>query len=88
MPGSALRGYYAWPRYGFDAPLSKDITARLPEALASARTLLDLMATPEGRIWWRNHGRGLDVVFDLAPGSRSLQVLDEVLREKGVRLPA
>lgn len=70
--GGDLAGYYVWPRMGFDAPIPADLRAILPPGLRRARTLLDLMETEVGREWWREHGRTINVVFDLTRGSRSL----------------
>lgn len=68
-------GYHVWPRLGFDAPIPEKLREQLPAELAGARRLSDLMATPAGRDWWREHGTTVDVTFDLAPGSRSRRLL-------------
>lgn len=79
-------GYYTWPRYGFDAALRPGHIRQLPPSLAGRHTLLDLMSIAEGRTWWKANGMDMTVSFDLAPNSRSLQVLADVLREKGARI--
>lgn len=88
--GSAIsrvfNGYYTWPRFGFDAELVEAEIAKLPEHLAGAGTVADLMASEKGRHWWRANGSGRVMEFDLTPDSRSWQTLRAVLAEKGVRL--
>ena len=64
-------GYYAWPRLGFDGALSVAVCRKLPAGLVAARTILDLMDSPDGRRWWRQHGVAIRVRFDLAEESRS-----------------
>jgi len=64
-------GYYTWPRFGFDGPLPEAIRPKLPIGLEHARTVLDLMECEKGRLWWREHGVTIDVVFDTGSGSRS-----------------
>jgi len=77
---AGFNGYYTWPRLGFDAPLPPSGPGGplpgLPPGLAGARRLSDLMATPEGRAWWKAHGISLDVAFDPRPGGASRLVWD------------
>jgi len=72
--GPGEDGYYRWPRLGFDAALPRAIVRSLPRALRRARRLLDLMQSQAGREWWRRHGIGLNVAFDLRPGSHCWRV--------------
>jgi hypothetical protein len=72
--GPGEDGYIRWPRMGFDAALPRPIVRSLPRSLRRARRLLDLMQSQAGREWWRRHGIGLDVAFDLRPGSRCWRV--------------
>jgi hypothetical protein len=69
--GPGENGYYTWPRFGFDGPLPPAIRRRLPPELLSARTVLKLMSSPPGRLWWQSQGGPIRVVFDLAEGSAS-----------------
>ena len=69
--GPGENGYYTWPRFGFNAPLPPAIQRRLPPELQPARTVLDLMHSPPGRLWWQSQGGPIQVVFDLAEGSPS-----------------
>lgn len=81
-PGQDQNGYYTWPRFGYDAPLPERIAARLPESLRPAARLSDLMRTPEGRQWWKDHGEAMEVRFDLGTGSLSRRVWDQYLATK------
>jgi len=75
-------GYYTWPRFGFDGPLPRRLGRSLPPACRDAVGVLDLMQSAAGRIWWRQHGFTLPVVFDLAPASRSRRVLAQYLAQR------
>jgi hypothetical protein len=75
-------GYYTWARFRYDADLPADLAAKLPADLARAKRVSDLMTTPGGVEWWKEHGTGLDMVFDLKPGSRSMQIWEEYRRQK------
>lgn len=72
-------GYYSWPRFGFDAPLTeetKKLLAGSPEREGCA-SLLDLMACDAQ--WWSDNGGGCRMTFDLSRGSRSWQTLNAYL---------
>jgi hypothetical protein len=79
---SSANGYYTWPRFGYDGDLPADIIADLPAALASARRLSDLMASPEGREWWKVNGRSITLKFQLAAGGPDRARWEAYLREK------
>lgn len=85
-------GSRAWPAMGFDAPIKEigrnthgnyearqvanqlhdDIRTNFPHA----KTLQDVLATPEGREFWKNNYFNIDHAhFDLTPGSKSHQIL-------------
>lgn len=81
--GGGMNGYYTWARLGYDATLNFDFRRRLPEEFKGANTVQDLMATPEGRAFWKKRGYQGTMSFELAPGSRSLQVLEAYFAEKG-----
>ena len=76
----ALNGYYTWPRLGYDGPLPKSQRAQF-----GTETVGELMKTEEGRAKWKEHGDGIDVSFDLAPGSNSRKVLDAYVAESAKR---
>ncbi len=75
-------GYYTWPRFGFDGALTPTLRAALPDRFRTAKTVLDLIETREGRAWWREHGETIDVCFDLTPGSRSRRTLRRYVVER------
>lgn len=77
-------GYYVWPRLGYDAPVPFGVRHRLPEALADVETLSDLYNTAEGRAFWKRHGHGMDMVFEL--WGDSYDRLQAYLVEKGIKL--
>jgi GNAT superfamily N-acetyltransferase len=86
-----FNGYYTWPRLGYDAYLDQEgdyehpgDEAKAKEAMAKfgAETVQEVMATPEGRAWWKANGYGLTTAkFKLEPGSRSSAVHDAYLDE-------
>lgn len=71
---------------GYDVRLYPSDIAKLPEGLKGAKTVLDLFETIEGRDWWVLNGTERTMIFDLAGGSRSLNVLAEFLDKSGVKL--
>ena len=76
-------GYYTWPRFGFGGPLPQAIRTALPAHLHHAKDVLDLFESVEGRRWWQQFGTTISVRFDLTDGSRSWQVFERYLRERG-----
>ena len=75
-------GYYTWPRFGFDAPLPLDVRRTLPPGLVGAACVLDVMACPVGRQWWRHYGTPLPLTFDLEAGSRSWETFRDYVRQR------
>lgn len=82
-------GYYTWLRYGYDAPIhnksffsDKKIAKRIKTEFPEAKTLLDVMATEEGRAWWKLNGKPSLTTFDLADNSRSMNVFTAYLEAK------
>jgi GNAT superfamily N-acetyltransferase len=98
---NATRGWWAWARMGYDAPLSEiwfpkfhgpvSMHPRGAPVLGprGERTVHELMATPEGAEWWRANGEGFSGTFDLRPGSVSMRMFNEYRRlkeaERGTR---
>lgn len=80
-------GYWAWPKFGYDTEISGDLRSLLPRSLAGAERLSDLLVTPEGSEWWRQHGTGTSLTFDLTPGSRSMEMWKTYLQVKAHRNP-
>ena len=62
MPNAGREGLHVM---GFDADIPKDIAETLPETLSHCKTLLDLHVSSEGRSWWEQNGRDIDVAIDL-----------------------
>jgi hypothetical protein len=75
-------GYYTWPRFGFDGHLPRSLRRMTPPNCGGATNVLDVMASEEGRRWWREHGDTIRVTFDLADGSRSRETLREYAASK------
>lgn len=67
-----LIGYFIWPKFGFDAPLIAADINMWPQ-LQGCASVLDVVARDS--VLWEQHGRGREMSFDLAPGSRSWRVL-------------
>ncbi len=65
-------GYQVWPKLGFDAPLVPADLNTEPR-LARCNSVQDVMRLDP--LWWTAHGRGREMKFDLAHGSRSWEVL-------------
>src|SRR5690606_31950251 len=58
--GGAARdenGYYTWPRLGYDRSMgvSDWPWSAPPPSFGSVNKISDLMKTPEGREWWKQH---------------------------------
>jgi len=81
--GAAMNGYYTWATLGYDAELSQSFRRRLPPELKSAKTVQDLLETPEGERYWKDNGYMTEMNFDLTPGSPSLKRLNSYLERKG-----
>jgi HK97 family phage portal protein len=62
MPNAGRDGLHVM---GFDAEIPSDLAEKLPESLSHCKTLLDLHVSSEGRSWWEQNGRDIDVSIDL-----------------------
>jgi SPP1 gp7 family putative phage head morphogenesis protein len=88
--GPGMNGFYTWARLGYDQKISefrdKRTRDRILKSFPDAKSIQDVMATPEGRAWWKKNGTNMrHAVFDLKEGSRSLKVLGEYLKERAER---
>lgn len=91
-PKSTWQGYYVWPRLGFDGEIDPDVLEKVPEDLRAELDelaggepprLMHMMASPEGRTWWRDNGQSTEAVFPLGGQDNiSRDVLTEYVREK------
>ena len=83
-----MNGYYTWARLGYDAPLDDQhldprVVQLAEQAFPEATTVQDIMATPEGKDWWKENGSNImGAVFNLAEGSLSNQILEDYLQER------
>lgn len=83
--GPSMNGWKSWPLMGYDAPIPHDVLQKMPSSLyQTARSVTDLMKTPEGRAFWQKHGDGMQMSFDLTPGSKSWQQLNAYRQSKGL----
>mgnify|MGYP003871281769 CR=1 FL=1 len=84
--GRGQVGYYALARYGFDARLPHAWLAAHGDELAAIgihpTRISDLMGTEDGRVFWRLHGRTMDVTMDLREGSRELWTFGEYIQQR------
>jgi hypothetical protein len=76
-------GYRVWPIFGFDGTLPRGLIEQLPDELAAARRVSDLMGTREGRDWWIRNGDDISLTFDLSPNSPARRRFRAYLRRKG-----
>jgi hypothetical protein len=72
--GTSWSGYYVWPRLGYDGEIDKDFLEEMPDDVRSGieelagddpPRFIHLMASPEGRDWWRDNGRDVELAFPL-----------------------
>ncbi|ALP68587.1 hypothetical protein [Paraburkholderia caribensis] len=91
--GERLAGYYAWPRLGFDAPITPDDAQFFghlpyhPEGLATVQQLSGLLDKEGGPAFWKMNGTHRDVGFEVAAGSKNVQILRKYLIDKGFLRP-
>lgn len=81
-----FNGYYTWPRFGYNAPLSRSYITLLPANLRSARNLHELFSLPGGPEWWKEHGQSIDVEFDLSEGSAHRKALELYMKKNKVKV--
>ncbi len=84
--GSKANGYSTWFKAGYNAPVPKDVAAKLPPALRGAKDMAALTSTKEGRDWWAANGHTVEgAKFDLKDNSLSMRRLGAYLEERGKR---
>lgn len=86
-PDSKMNGYYTWPRLGYDGDLSTGKYSKkqkddLEKNFPKAKTVSDLMKTPEGRAWWKENGWQMDLTFKISKDSVSRKVFDQYVEAK------
>ena len=77
-----MNGYYTWPRLGYDGDLKGKLSKKLPQELADATTVQQLLSKSGGKEFWKANGKSIELEFDLNDGSRSLSVLKAYQEEK------
>ncbi len=82
-----LVGYYAWARFGFDAPIDVLMNQRMENGTHDERAsaldfqsrfpgvtqVSEMMLTKERRDWWKDYGGSFEATFDLGKSSTSFQ---------------
>ena len=84
-----MNGYYTWARLGYDGkPRWRPGTPRSgpAAALVKAQKVSDLVKTPAGRSFWKDHGDSFTGTFTLAKDSLSRRTLDAYMKDKGYKL--
>lgn len=78
-------GYKVWPKFGYDGELDekhKEGLKQAGEQFSKVETLQELYAMPGGKEAWEKYGSGIELSFDLKPGSKSMKILDAYLAAK------
>lgn len=84
--GSQTNGYYTWPRLGYDGPLSHGAQQAATAAGMQVKNVSELMTTEQGRSWWKENGRTIDLSFDTRAGSTSSKVLETYISRRNQKL--
>ena len=85
---SAMVGYFAWARMGFNARLPDAVrqNVELPACCRQCEDLNALLATRDGQAFWLRHGRSLHMEFDLAVPSPSWEHFRRYARERNIEV--
>jgi hypothetical protein len=85
----SMNGYYTWPRFGYNESLNSirvynpSLADSIEEEFPEAKSIRDVMATKEGRDWWKENGSDLyHARFDLREDSWSRYIMDEYQAER------
>jgi len=82
-----LRGYYVWPRMGFDGPIPSGVlTDESPKAYEDFVRVSQFMETQAGRDYWKRNGTVAKLQFDLEAGCGCQRALTRYLEEKGIKV--
>lgn len=86
---AGMNGYYTWPRLGYDGAIKASnlrggVTAmnEMERKFPGVKRVSELMATADGRDWWKRNGDTIELEFDMTPGSRSRKILSAYVAEK------
>jgi len=82
--------WVAYTKLGYDAPTDAHLVEEtklreLIPPLTTHRTLLEIVATPEGAKWWDENGNSPSLFFDTGRGSPSVRVLNTALAALGAK---
>jgi hypothetical protein len=82
-------GYYTWPRFGYNGTVHQDLIDEMPLSVrrnttAANNMISGVMSTKAGRDWWMGNGEGMNMEFDLTPGSYSQDALNTYLKHRGI----
>lgn len=95
--GGGLIGAHVWPKFGYDQfiyDFPQQQRERLNALFPWADSVLDIISDPAGRQWWcgyrgadgnwvKGNGPPMDkAIFDLTPGSRSMQIMGAYIAQK------
>jgi hypothetical protein len=80
------KGYYVWPRLGFNTVDDLELTWDAPPRLKAARDINQLMKIPGGASWWNQHGWSVHVYFKLDRRSAQSEAHVDYLKKKGIRV--
>ncbi len=75
-------GYNVWPKFGYDGYIPRSVGGG--KGPNKERKISQLMATSEGRAWWKKNGTTTNMEFDLSPNSHSMKTWEAYKRLKGI----
>jgi hypothetical protein len=82
------RGYFVYPKLGFEGNLTDLEMEQLPATFRGARSVQDIFAFgKEGEEYWLQNGNTRVMTFSLREGSPSLAVLRDYLKRKNIAIP-
>jgi hypothetical protein len=83
--GNGLSGYSIWPKFGYNAKLTRNERAEISAAgLGNPRSIHELYKTEAGKKWWETHGGSTFMRLNLRENSRSQKIFDKYARSKGL----
>jgi len=89
--GSSMNGYYTWARFGYESKGNPTLGVSgfndyaRQNGLAEVRNFKQVMATEQGREWWKRNGRQWSGTFDLKDNSYSMNTLNSYQQERSNR---
>jgi len=79
-----MNGYYTWARLGYDGKVPDSVRVLARPGSERFTTVGQIMDSRGGADWWRQYGDDFEGVFDLSDNSRSMRVLRDYLRKRGM----